>query len=597
MKKSIKKVLGIALALIMVLGAAMPQVTEMAYAGSQFDSIGVASSVVNYRHNGGHDYQVQDPDWVQVYCLDPAKAYSDKGANMNIRWKVDLKNNAWLLNSNQTDVNGSNKPNADHINRLVSILWKAQQMGANIEDTQKAVWWFVTQGADNNYAGNVSKYNNYIVKAAGDSGWAIPGTYELYLYAADNQAPGYASVQNMVRFTTDEGGTTPPPVEPNWEFCTQVNVNGINSTADTPATITLQPGQTEISLEILDKVQYKNMAAEAGHLFYTMEQLYKLNDDGTSEFIRWRTVGTGAEPDYMTPGEEYWINNRETVVDASGNGEWAYLNSTGMWHTLGPGTYYIVMSLYDSQTGMEMTHDGKGDNLETFIIKPSEEPPVEEKKGELSTTVEVNGSKGSETAEAKVTVPAGEKSIVTDVKDTIDYKNLVKGNTYKVQGTLMEVAEDGSTTEVAKSDAEDKVAEDVNGTWEITFKNVTLEVGKKYVVFESATPIKDAENNEITDGKTIEHNNPKDKAQTVVVEEEEPTEEPPKEEPPVPNLPNTGQPEEPTNNTPSNNPPQIPNTGTPSVPATGDAENIVIWLVLAATATFMTYTLMRLRRR
>ncbi len=197
----------------------------------------------------------------------------------------------------------------------------------------------------------------------------------------------------------------------------------------------------------------------------------------------------------------------------------------------------------------------------------------------------------------------------------------------------MEVAEDGSTTEVAKSDAEDKVAEDVNGTWEITFKNVTLEVGKKYVVFESATPIKDAENNEITDGKVIEHNDPKDKAQTVVVEEEEPTEEPPKEEPPkeeppkeeppkeeppkeeppkeeppkeeepkeeeppAPDVPSTGRPEEPTNNTPSNNPPQIPSTGTPNVPATGDAENVVIWLVLAATAAFLSYTLMRLRRR
>ena len=94
----------------------------------------------------------------------------------------------------------------------------------------------------------------------------------------------------------------------------------------------------------------------------------------------------------------------------------------------------------------------------------------------------------------------------------------------------MEVAEDGTTTEVAKSDAEEKVAEEENGTWEIVFKNVTLEVGKKYVVFESATPIKDAENNEITDGKVIEHNDPEDKAQTVVVTEEEPTEpEEPKE--------------------------------------------------------------------
>ena len=182
-------------------------------------------------------------------------------------------------------------------------------------------------------------------------------------------------------------------------------------------------------------------------------------------------------------------------------------------------------------------------NVISFSVSVPEQPEKpeepEQPEGELSTTVEVNGSKGSETAEAEVKVPAGEKSIITDVKDTIDYENLVKGNTYKVQGTLMLVAEDGSVSEVAKSEAEDKVAEDVSGTWEIVFKNVTLEVGKKYVVFESATPIKDAENNEITDGKVIEHNNPEDKAQTVVVTEEEPTEpeEPKEEEPEKPTEP------------------------------------------------------------
>ena len=161
------------------------------------------------------------------------------------------------------------------------------------------------------------------------------------------------------------------------------------------------------------------------------------------------------------------------------------------------------------------THADLNDADQTVeIVEP------EKYNGEIRTTVEAGGKKGSENAEATLT--AKEAAKVNYVTDTIDYTGLVKGDSYKVTGTLMKIESDKETA--VKTVTDTKVAEDVNGQWTITFTGVTLESDSKYVVYEEAvnTDTKKAEA-----GDTHEHKNKNDKAQTVVVEKPEETPETP----------------------------------------------------------------------
>lgn len=140
----------------------------------------------------------------------------------------------------------------------------------------------------------------------------------------------------------------------------------------------------------------------------------------------------------------------------------------------------------------------------------------DEVPGILKTTVSCGGSTASSSAPAEVVVPEG--GTTKDVVDKIDYENLVGGATYKVQGTLMDVTDASNPTEVTKSNEKECVANtNGSGSWEITFKSVKLEPGKTYVVYEFAQMVKDADGNPVADGTVITHENPDDKAQTIVV--------------------------------------------------------------------------------
>lgn len=141
--------------------------------------------------------------------------------------------------------------------------------------------------------------------------------------------------------------------------------------------------------------------------------------------------------------------------------------------------------------------------------------------GTLSTTVSV-GEKSANKNQA-LEVKAKEKEVV---KDTVHYENLQPGQKYKITGKLKDVTDykDGSKIEdlktVAASEKTFTVSDEGKGTVEMEFKDVQLEAGKKYVVFEVA----ESENNLKKDDKDglakniIRHEDPKDQAQTIIVE-------------------------------------------------------------------------------
>ena len=158
-----------------------------------------------------------------------------------------------------------------------------------------------------------------------------------------------------------------------------------------------------------------------------------------------------------------------------------------------------------------------GNDLAGFMVTNTENPVEEEydRAGELATTVEVGGSRGSDTTAALVKAEDAGKTV--DVVDTIVYKDLAKSTDYEVTGTLNEIGSDGSVKAIANSTETLTTDADGAGSWTMVFNGVKLEAGKKYVVFESAVNTEDTT-------EVVDHKNPDDTAQTVVVEEELPTE-------------------------------------------------------------------------
>ncbi|MCI7512201.1 MAG: VaFE repeat-containing surface-anchored protein [Schaalia hyovaginalis] len=153
----------------------------------------------------------------------------------------------------------------------------------------------------------------------------------------------------------------------------------------------------------------------------------------------------------------------------------------------------------------------------------------DDKSPQLRTTVKAGASTAEQDAPARVA--ANDAMPGVQVVDTIAYKNLVAGEDYIVTGRLFEVVEgevapDAKPLAVktAKLPASDTGA----GNWELDFGNVTgLKPGKSYVVFETAESVNMlVDTNEDGAGdapQNATHEDPKDKSQTVTVEELNPS--------------------------------------------------------------------------
>ncbi|WP_270238281.1 VaFE repeat-containing surface-anchored protein, partial [Clostridium perfringens] len=100
---------------------------------------------------------------------------------------------------------------------------------------------------------------------------------------------------------------------------------------------------------------------------------------------------------------------------------------------------------YELDTKQTVKHEDKEDKAQTLIVEKPTLPEV--KDGTLRTTVTADGVNGSS----------------VDVKDTIDYKDLVANEKYNLTGKLMHVKDDGSLEEVATKTTEVTAGENGSG--------------------------------------------------------------------------------------------------------------------------------------
>ena len=268
-------------------------------------------------------------------------------------------------------------------------------------------------------------------------------------------------------------------------------------TKEQPITI---EGTTKQTVKVSDTIAYRNLQPSG---VYTVEtSLQKVNDDGKT------TTQVGN------------VHTSEQTAVEAGEGTWKI--ELGEYE-LEPNTKYVIfekatLKMLDGQAPTDpellepVLHEDSEDKAQTVVmIAP---------KGTLRTTVTADKVSGAIDKVAGIEHnPAG-----VEVKDTIQYTNLVPNEKYSVTGTLMKVGVNGSVTQIQTKTEELDADATGNGQWEINFGVVpNLEVGAKYVVYEEATSknpfyqVDDKTNEIVKKPVTIEHKDPNDKAQTVVV--------------------------------------------------------------------------------
>ena len=370
---------------------------------------------VDYRHNGRDDFQVQDPGWVQVYCMDPARGYRDDKTNQNYRWKVDLKANASLIDTNQNQgTNASNPPGSANVHKLVSILWYAQKNNADKHDTQKAVWWFVTNGGDENYADNKSQYNNWIVKGAGEGGWQVPSNYKLWMYVPDTEVyGGVSSLQNSVRLETKTAD----------KASDKASDKTSDKTADKKSESSDASDKSETNAASSSEAQAK--AAEEPR-----------SEEGKAEG---EDAANGKQGESAGAVELSELPNNEEIG----------------------GVTLPVDVMPEADPATQSTSAAQADPAATSASSP----------GIMKTTVKVGGTSADGTT--LLTLPVSESTMA--VVDTIDYAGFVPDATYEVTGEVIRFTADDTAGTTVCTATDTLVASPTGaGVWLLNFGMVEL---------------------------------------------------------------------------------------------------------------------------
>ena len=517
--------------------------------------------VVDYDFHGDDHGYTHAPDLgvypQDVYCINPTRnPGADADKNQHFRWRWNLNANAWLFDNNRNILENTDyAPGSSQLAGLAAIINYGQTNGYSYGPIQNAVYWYVCfgNGSAPDYAGQ--QYQNEITDAYKNGEAKAPASYGLYMYIPDGEVT--EMVQNTVGLavwqqeeetttTTEEETTTITEEETTTTTEEETTTTAEEETTTTTEDVTTDPTtiedetnlgslKTTVSIDGNSSSASKSVEVEAG--------TYNVDDT-----ITYTDLTGGAT--YIVKGQLVCVDD-ETVIgttehnypaDDSGSGTWTVTFKNAK---LEAGKKYVV---YESAVNRDNAkdkaeHKDKSDKAQTVIVKEETQTTTSEEetttseeetttseeettttttnKGELATTVDAAGKKGSAEKGAQITFD--ETKSITSIDDTIKYTNLVAGATYTVTGTLVEVNEYGKIVNpsVATNTLE-LVADAADGEWTMTFdvSNVDLNTYSKYVVFESAYTA-GGEDENATQDNPITHENVKDMAQSIYTENEE----------------------------------------------------------------------------
>ncbi|MDK0794241.1 VaFE repeat-containing surface-anchored protein [Clostridium perfringens] len=371
--------------------------------------------------------------------------------------------------------------------------------------TQRAVWNFT----DSNLS--LDKLSQKEIDALNElinAKNAIPDNLVLNLYLPDNtyyqNLLGTKFVTpNLIKLENEKLPNTIPEVKEG-TLKTTVTADGINGSSEKEALVNFE--NSKDGVDVKDTINYEGLVANQD---YTLTgTLMHVKADGSLEEVATKTT--------------------EVTAGENGSGQWEL--DFGNQKLL-VGEKYVVFENaesienlidtdkdYNLDTKQVVKHEDKNDKAQTLIVEKPTLPEV--KDGTLKTTVTADGVNGSSEKEALVNFENSKDGV--DVKDTIEYKDLVANEKYNLTGKLMHVKADGSLEEVATKTTEVTAGENGSGQWELDFGNQKLLVGEKYVVFENAESVEnliDTDKDYNLDTKqVVKHEDKNDKAQTLIVE-------------------------------------------------------------------------------
>ncbi len=371
--------------------------------------------------------------------------------------------------------------------------------------TQRAIWNFT----DSNYGTlNLSQNEKSALDELINSNNNIPDNLVLDLYIPDNtfyqNLLGTKFVTpNLIKLENEKLPNTIPEVKEGI-LKTTVAADGVNGSFEKEALVSFE--NSKDGVDVKDTINYEGLVANQD---YTLTgTLMHVKADGSLEEVATKIAK-------VTAGE-------------NGSGQWELDFGN---QKLQVGEKYVVFENaesvenlidtdkdYNLDTKQVVKHEDKNDKAQTLVVEKPTLPEV--KDGTLKTTVTADGVNGSSEKEALVSFENSKDGV--DVKDTIDYKDLIANEKYNLTGKLMHVKADGFLEEVATKIAKVTASENGSGQWELDFGNQKLQVGEKYVVFENAESVEnliDTDKDYNLDTKqVVKHEDKNDKAQTLVVE-------------------------------------------------------------------------------
>ncbi|MDK0766924.1 VaFE repeat-containing surface-anchored protein [Clostridium perfringens] len=371
--------------------------------------------------------------------------------------------------------------------------------------TQRAIWNFT----DSNYGTlNLSQNEKSALDELINSNNNIPDNLVLDLYIPDNtfyqNLLGTKFVTpNLIKLENEKLPNTIPEVKEGI-LKTTVAADGVNGSFEKEALVSFE--NSKDGVDVKDTIDYKDLIAN--EKYNLTGKLMHVKDDGSLEEVATKTT--------------------EVTAGENGSGQWELDFGN---QKLQVGEKYVVFENaesvenlidtdkdYNLDTKQVVKHEDKNDKAQTLVVEKPNLPEV--KDGTLRTTVIADGVNGSSEKEALVSFENSKDGV--DVKDTIDYKDLIANEKYNLTGKLMHVKDDGSLEEVATKIAKVTAGENGSGQWELDFGNQKLQVGEKYVVFENAESVEnliDTDKDYNLDTKqVVKHEDKNDKAQTLVVE-------------------------------------------------------------------------------
>ncbi|XZM66690.1 VaFE repeat-containing surface-anchored protein [Clostridium perfringens] len=371
--------------------------------------------------------------------------------------------------------------------------------------TQRAIWNFT----DSNYGTlNLSQNEKSALDELINSNNNIPDNLVLDLYIPDNtfyqNLLGTKFVTpNLIKLENEKLPNTIPEVKEGI-LKTTVAADGVNGSFEKEALVSFE--NSKDGVDVKDTIDYKDLIAN--EKYNLTGKLMHVKDDGSLEEVATKTT--------------------EVTAGENGSGQWELDFGN---QKLQVGEKYVVFENaesvenlidtdkdYNLDTKQVVKHEDKNDKAQTLVVEKPNLPEV--KDGTLRTTVIADGVNGSSEKEALVSFENSKDGV--DVKDTIDYKDLIANEKYNLTGKLMHVKADGSLEEVATKIAKVTAGENGSGQWELDFGNQKLQVGEKYVVFENAESVEnliDTDKDYNLDTKqVVKHEDKNDKAQTLVVE-------------------------------------------------------------------------------